>query len=114
MRDMTNRLKMITGSVAAVVALLLAFWGTWAFAYHRGFDYGYARGGGEEFLRWRQEPMRTERDLEGMIVTGHRNMREKAAVIVSRGFTPRSVNAWAAPFTVIGAVSVSGGGATVR
>lgn len=110
--DMTDRLRVVIRSIAALVVLILAFWGTWSLAYHRGFGYGYAQGGREEFLRWKQEPTRVGRDWDGMI-TGHRNMREKAAVTVSES-RPWPVNAWSAPFSATGAVSVSASGATVK
>ena len=110
--DMTARLRFILWSVAAVVALLLAFWGAYLFAYHRGYNSGYARGGRDEFLRWKQEPTGHGRDWDGMI-TGHRNMRDKATAMALR-FSTWPVNAWSAPFSATGAVSVSAGGAPTK
>ena len=95
-----------------MAVLLLALWGTWSFAYHRGFDYGYAQGGREEFLRWKQEPTRVGRDWDGMI-TGHRNMKETATVTVGES-KPSPVNAWSTPFTATGAVTVSSSGAPIK
>jgi hypothetical protein len=110
--DMKDRSRVVMGSTAAVVVLILVFWGTWSFAYHRGFDCGYAQGGREEFLRWKQDPMKVGRDWDGMI-TGHRNMKEPATVTV-RESRPWPVNAWSAPFGATGAVSVSAGGAPTK
>ena len=109
---MADRLRVVVWSVAAVVVLILALWGAWSFAYHRGFNYGYAQGGRDEFLRWKQEPTRVGMDWDGMI-TGHRNMREKATVTVGES-RPWPVNAWSAPFSATGAVSVSASGAPIK
>ena len=105
---MTDRFRVVLGSIDGLLVLILALWGTWSFAYHRGFDHGYSVGGRDEFLRWKQEPTRVGKDWDGMI-TGHRNMRENATVSVGRS-SPWPVNAWSAPFSATGAVSVSASG----
>ncbi len=109
---MTDRLRVVVWSTAAVVVLIFAVWGTWSFAYHRGFDFGYAQGGREEFLRWKQEPTRIGRDWDGMI-TGHRNMKGTSASIIGEG-KPSPVNAWSAPFNATGAVTGSTSGAPIK
>jgi len=97
-------------SLAAVVVVLLAIWGAYSFAYHRGFDRGYAQGGRDEFLRWKQEPTSAGKDWDGMI-TGHRNMREKASGELRWS---RAVNTWSAPFSATGAVSAAASGAPIK
>jgi len=92
-------------SAASLLVAILAFWGTWSYAYHRRFDHGYSQGGRDEFLRWKQEPTRFDRSWDGMI-TGRRNMREKATLFVGES-RPWPVNSWSAPFNATGTVSVS-------
>ena len=111
--DMTHGLKVVIPSVATVAVLILAFGGTWRFAYGRGFGYGYAQGAREEFLRWKQDPIRMESDWDGKI-TGHRNMMEEKPAVFVREPTVRPVNAWSAPISATGVVSVSAAGARGR
>jgi len=89
--------------VASLLVVMLALWGTWSCAYHRGFDYGYSQGGRDEFLRWKQEPTRLDRSWDGTI-TGRRT-REKATLFVGES-QPWPVNAWSAPFSATGTVNV--------
>lgn len=109
---MTAKLRAVLCGPAGLLAVVLALWGTWYFAYHRGFDHGYSQGGRDEFLRWKQEPTRVGRDWDGM-VTGRRNMREKATVSVGES-RPWPVNAMSAPFSATGAVSVSATGGPTK
>jgi len=108
---MRGELKVVLCSTASLLAVILALWGMWLFAYHRGFDHGYSQGGRDEFLRWKQEPTRLDKSWDGTI-TGRR-MREKATLFVGES-RPWPVNAWSAPFSATGTVSASASGAPAK
>jgi len=56
-----------------LLALITAFWGTWTFAYQRGFTQGYSQGSSGEYYCWKQEPTRLDNSWDGKI-TGRRDM----------------------------------------
>ena len=101
---MNNKWRAVIHGAAILFLAMLAVGGTWSFGYHRGFDRGYALGGRDEFLRWKQEPTRLDRSWDGTIVG--RRMREPAKTFVSQS-RPWPVNAWSAPFSATGGVNVS-------
>ena len=111
-KGMKGNWRAVLLGTASLLVVILAFGGSWSLAYHRGFDHGYAQGGRDEFLRWKQEPTRVGQDWDGMI-TGHRNMREKATVWAGRS-GPWPINAWSAPFSATGAVTVSASGEPIK
>ncbi len=102
--DMKAKRVVLLYSTASLLVVIFALWGTWSYAYRRGFACGYDLGGRDEFLRWKQEPTRVDRSWDGT-VTGRRNMREKATLFVEES-RPWPVNAWSAPFSATGSVSV--------
>jgi hypothetical protein len=101
---MNNRWRTVVHSTPILLLAMLAVGVTWSFGYHRGFDRGYAQGGREEFLRWKQEPTRIDRSWDGTIVG--RRMREPAKPFVSPS-RPWPVNAWSSPFKATSSVNVS-------
>ena len=56
-----------------LLAIMTAWWGTWSYAYHRGFTQGYSQGSTDEFYCWKQEPTRLVFPRNS-IVTGRRDM----------------------------------------
>jgi hypothetical protein len=59
-----------------LLALTAAFcWGTWTFAYYRGFTQGYSEGTRDEYHCWEQEPTRADRSWDHK-VTGRRDMHK--------------------------------------
>lgn len=102
--DMKAKRVVLLHSAGSLLVAIHALWGTWSYAYRRGFDCGYYLGGRDEFLRWKQEPARFDGSWDGM-VTGRRNMREKATLFVGES-RPWPVNAWSAPFNATGTASV--------
>ena len=108
--DMRGKLKVVLCGTASLVAVILALWGTWSLAYHRGFNDGYFRGGRDEFLRWKQEATRTDASWDGM-----RDMREQSTIVHASPWPGSvSVNAWSADFSATGTVGVSAGGAPTK
>jgi len=74
-------------SIAVVV-----LWGTWSFAYHRGFDRGYSQGERDEFVRWKQEPT----PISSGVAVGRRDMLaagpHAARRIITSGYPTSPVN----------------------
>src|SRR6185369_4417743 len=54
-------------SLSIPLVLITAFWGTWSFAYQRGFRQGYAQGSSDEFYCWKQEPILLNDSWDGKL-----------------------------------------------